>query len=376
MNNNKIAEIVFVCIFLCMIGASFILSIFHVNINESTNENRKKADRPTLTLTEFNKTGKFFYKIKGLDLDFKQYNESLETYYNDHFKVRSMFLSIFKYIKIGLLNVSTVPHKVVFAKNGWLFYGDEDGQALSESIGLVQFTNIDLLDIHQKVQEKKEYLSKQNIKYYVAIAPNKHSVYAHMIPIAHKNKNTKLEQLKKYMSDYPDIKIIDLKEYLVGHTNEMLYYKTGTHWNNYGAYYGYSLLCDEIGKDFPGLEKITLDKYVADSSVELDRGLAYMLDYQIEEKQVELKLKETSVANEIVYPGYCKYVNPNKPYKILIFRDSFFRAMLPFFIETFGEVILVRQPVLSKSVVEKEKPDIVINEYVERYIDAMKYDMN
>ena len=64
----------------------------------------------------------------------------------------------------------------------------------------------------------------------------------------------------------------------------------------------------------------------------------------------------------------------NKKYKVLIFRDSFTISMIPYISQTFGEVNYIWSHDLNEyeKVINDYKPDIVIYESVERYIENLK----
>ena len=66
----------------------------------------------------------------------------------------------------------------------------------------------------------------------------------------------------------------------------------------------------------------------------------------------------------------------DKKYKVLIFRDSFTISLVPYISETFGEVNYVWKQDINEfeDLINSYKPDIVIFEMVERYIDILKID--
>ncbi|MGL5703371.1 MAG: hypothetical protein ACRCW5_09660, partial [Cetobacterium sp.] len=64
----------------------------------------------------------------------------------------------------------------------------------------------------------------------------------------------------------------------------------------------------------------------------------------------------------------------NKPLKVLVFRDSFTSAMIPYISETFGEVEYIWSHSVNahQQKIKEYKPDIVIHEMVERYIGVLE----
>src|SRR5436190_19341409 len=62
--------------------------------------------------------------------------------------------------------------------------------------------------------------------------------------------------------------------------------------------------------------------------------------------------------------------NRNLP-KLLFLHDSFGEAMIKFLPFHFRESVMLASPRISFEMVEKERPDIVIMEIVERYVDHL-----
>jgi hypothetical protein len=58
--------------------------------------------------------------------------------------------------------------------------------------------------------------------------------------------------------------------------------------------------------------------------------------------------------------------------KVLVFHDSFTTALVPFIKESFGETVFIWKPNFNKTLIEKEKPDIVLQIVVERNLELLK----
>ena len=54
---------------------------------------------------------------------------------------------------------------------------------------------------------------------------------------------------------------------------------------------------------------------------------------------------------------------------VLVFRDSFTTSLQPYYSETFEKVIFIKGS-YSQNLVDKFKPDIVIDVFVERFVDG------
>jgi len=66
-----------------------------------------------------------------------------------------------------------------------------------------------------------------------------------------------------------------------------------------------------------------------------------------------------------------RYASENNKLKILVFRDSFFGAYSKFIADSFGESVFIWRHNFNKNLIEKEKPNIVFYEIIERNIDIL-----
>ncbi len=82
--------------------------------------------------------------------------------------------------------------------------------------------------------------------------------------------------------------------------------------------------------------------------------------------------------NDVVNRGNLRiYENTNTTLpKAVVFRDSFSTLLLKFLSESFSRLVAVWQPNLDYSIIEKEKPDIVISQQVERFLMKIPDDLN
>jgi hypothetical protein len=61
--------------------------------------------------------------------------------------------------------------------------------------------------------------------------------------------------------------------------------------------------------------------------------------------------------------------NPSQKYKAVVFRDSFCDNLTPFLGYNFKRIVFIWQRPWDLGVIEREKPDVVIDEILERYLD-------
>ena len=336
-----------------------------------TSENRKSASYP-------------IFRFRGQSdpiLSVVKYLHDINAYYSDHFGFRSEFLKIFRFCKVSLFSVNPFPEKVVMGDNHWYFLGNSFSEVIKESKGITCFSESQLKIIENNINIIGEDCRLRGIKLYVAIAPNKHTVYGQYLPIIKSKKPTKLEQVISRMKRH-QLNIIDLKRDFSIYHDKRLFYLHGTHWNSFGSFLGYRTLMDYIIRDFPGLKMFSINDFKLDTIISETNDLIGMLDLKIPEEEVIMEPKYASNAQQespkLPVPDYytrssngyeVRFVNNKRPFKVLIFRDSFFNAMIPFFKESFGESVLIWSG-YDRRLIDIEKPDLIICEVVEREIDV------
>ena len=309
------------------------------------------------------------------------YLPNLNAYYPDHIGFRSELLAIFRFCKVSLFSVNPFPEKVVQGTNNWYFLGNSFSDVIKESKGIIWFDESQLDIIENNIKTIGEDCRQRGIKLYVTIAPNKHSVYGQYLPIIKSEHPSKLEQVVSRM-DHNRISIIDLKRDFSKYSDKRLFYLHGTHWNSFGAFLGYRTLMDCIVRDFPDLKVLSLNDFKFDTTTSFTNDLIRMLFLTIPEDEVILEQEYVSNARQEktrlpVPDSYTRnsndyeirFINKSRPLKVLIFRDSFFIAMIPFFKETFGESVFIWSG-YDRRLIDIEKPDLIICEVIEREIDT------
>ncbi len=179
----------------------------------------------------------------------------LTQYFNDNFGFRNIFLQSYKIVKINFLK-NQLLYRDVYA-SGWIFEpGGTDGQ-LKDYYSKAIFTNNELSSIKNRLEEEKALLAKKHIPYIVIIVPKKQSIYPEYYPF--KNDlvfDLKLNQLTNYLKS-TTIDFIDLRPALLASKSEMpLYYRTDTHWTNYGAFIGYNELMKHFSITNPKIQPL------------------------------------------------------------------------------------------------------------------------
>jgi hypothetical protein len=145
--------------------------------------------------------------------------------------------------------------KVIVGTEGWLYY---EG-SLNDYVGVDIVTSEELNDTSRKLTDRElanvahniflfqSYVESQGAQFLFTVAPNKNTLYPEYMPSWYlpSVEPTNLERLVPFLEAY-GVNYLDLTEVLKGSENP-LYLKRDTHWNNKAAYYVYEAVAAELG---------------------------------------------------------------------------------------------------------------------------------
>ena len=167
--------------------------------------------------------------------------------------------------------------------------------------------------------------------------------------------------------------------------HERVYFKTDSHWNYNGAMAGYEVIMRDVQRllapgRLPAIAPPQRPAYVA--GVDFYSGdLIGMLGLpgRIREDDVaplgkilgDAKSRCGRRIDDNKSPGFETYVcdRPGLP-RAVVYRDSMAISLIPMLAENFSRVVFVSSHRLDPALIEREKPDIVIEELVERSLNA------
>jgi hypothetical protein len=296
-----------------------------------------------------------------------------KNYYLENFGLKTSLVNSYIYFKNTFLKESPIPNRVVLGKNEWYFLGNHFNNKLNNVFGNDRLTTKELKKITKSISDINTYLKYKNIEFYVIIPPDKSTIYKEHLPFSLTPNETKLEQLKKYLNTNTDFKILDLSERLQHHKPKPIYLKTDSHWNDYGAYYGYQASINFINKNHSLNEIYTIPidsfklktiNYTAGGTTKMINLQASIVDTILTKQSNYIELLNSS-------NGFKYYKNQQQHLKLLMYCDSFSNAWTKFFNESFDECIYLRDYTINKAFIEKVKPDIVIIEIIERNFDNL-----
>ena len=366
----KIDKVILVASFILVIFVPLISGILQEDKTASNTEKRNLEKLPALPDS-----------IEALI----QFPKLFNQYYSDHFGFREELTRAYFKTTSKLGKQSTLDD-VTFGKQDWLFlggtkpgytnYGDPVGNAMNVKL----FTQKELENYVAPLVAIDDWLKQQDIEFLFVIAPNKHSIYFDKLPsfITKKNELSAIDQLLTYIREHTDITTVDLRPALIdGRKEHEVYYKSDTHWNHYGANIAQYEIMKTIGKMFPG--KIT-PSLLTDDQFEMnilnDGDLAKFAGIESFSEPSPVPVFEDACNTYIethtaTDTGNYTTTCTGQQLQALVYRDSFFITLQPYFSKKFSRITYIQERIskpLLMIELDKNRPDIVISEVVERAI--------
>lgn len=184
---------------------------------------------------------------KGPVAFFKDGSEvDITKWINDNIGFRTTMLGIKGYIEYHFLHKSPTS-RVMLGKDGFMFYTWDNNIKIAQN--KYPLSNLDLRKSIKNLMLTNDILAKHNKKFIFAIAPSKVDIYPEYLYV--KKAEKIISPIDIFDTALKNkINFINLKQALYKEKEKnadmLLYYKTDTHWNQYGAYIGYKKILDKL----------------------------------------------------------------------------------------------------------------------------------
>lgn len=316
----------------------------------------------------------------------RNYAREFEDYYNDTFAGRKKIIS--KYVKLQK-KLKIDAGQYFYGQDGWIFYDSikaNNGNTLVDYYAEVYFDDEELEKMAQGINMAYDFYAKRGIKYYLIIAPNKEGLYSEYMPSHLQgdrvSDKSRMDLAVEYLQKHTDVNVINFREVLTASKHKYgvnLYYPGDSHWNEVGAYVAFEKLSETLSLDgIRGIPRKPLRKemiglkgfYSSDlNRLGGDEDISYSVDF--------LSGKEGKAVVSLDNRFFEVWENPKAPVKktVLMIRDSFGLALMPYLDKTFAKNVFAHNRYNKRHeldrLVDEYKPDIMIEEMVERYFDRL-----
>lgn len=366
-----------------VVVACFLLLLFTPLVVMSVTKTQMYSRVEKRLLAEFPKPITHFQQMQ-------QFFRDVDTYLNDHFGLRELF--VHRYHRAVQKRFGETGADAVYrGLDNWYYYGKS--KMLWDFAGKKRLSPQVLDYWQQEYREKIRWLGENGIEYLLIAAPNKESVYPeYVIKSWQKMRGqTRLEQLAEAFFEPQDHAhaLLQLAPHLRAQRGkELLYFKSDTHWTDYGAFLAYLEIAERLKRLLPG-STFKKDFHFSPPQTRECRPdndqcgdlTNMLLDFPPFFESIRVLDNSTIHASEqpLIYQLSHISKNPEAPSTVarcsqegpraLIFHDSFFLSLKPFISENFREVVYLRKRYDQNNITELIRyfhPDIVIEELVER----------
>jgi hypothetical protein len=308
-----------------------------------------------------------------------------ERAFGDRFGGRDRLLALHHIVLADGFRVSPVP-VVLFGKNGWLYFLGEDGKSLERHyLGRLAIADAEIDALAQELGRRGRFLASLGIPYVVAIVPEKYTIYPEHLPdwAGPRMASTPLDRVAEALRNVDAVRFVDLRATLrAAKAAELLYYTTDSHWNWVGAAQGYAAIMREVQRALPpgrlpAIVPPQRPPYVP--GVDIYRGdLARMAGYRPRFAEPDYApfakglgdragrcahRVDTGRVDATVEVHACDRAGLPRA---IVYRDSMAIPLIPMLSENFSRVIYVNSRRLDPALILRERPDVVIEQVVER----------
>ena len=255
---------------------------------------------------------------------------------------------------------------VLLGRDGWLFYQE----TLDDTLRTHPLTEQQLFGAARTLALLQEYAAGQGAQLYFTVAPNKASLYPEYLPYVGEplTEASDVDRLIPYL-EAQSVPYLDLFAPFQ-ETDEVLYYRTDSHWNVRGAALAHDALIAALNKTdqapfFSGPYHDG-DPHLGDlyemlypTGTETEPDAAYDRPFSFSYVRPIRSPEDQFIQTE----------NPNRSGSLLMFRDSFGNLLHSYLADAYGQAAFSRSMPYQMSLLDQTGADTVILEIVERNLD-------
>lgn len=349
--------------FLAVLLAPALASVLHLNPMGAIDEKRALARKPQES--PFSRMG--LRHVPAIA-------QAWEKYFNDHFGLRKLLIGSYRLAIFHVLRTSPNPAVVVGASgegSRWLYYDasvNGDGVGLDSVLGKKPYTSADLAEIANRLKAVTSIVRGKGAKLVIIVCPDKQTIYPEYLPRTKRvppGAISRLDQFWAMAATLDDVPLVDPRKSLRRAKRErVIYYPSDTHWNMFGEIVGFETVSRALALQDPSRGTLAVER------------LKWVLGQRRVGDLTNLMGLPLASGDEDWIPvmeSILPLAGPKRG-KLLVVADSFFASLQPFFALQFESVKWIphlncakRVGVVDPAWLDKERPDVVILESVERW---------
>ena len=318
----------------------------------------------------------------------RSFPPAFERAFGDRFGGRDLLIRLHHASLMGFFGVSGLA-AVLPGRDGWIYWLGEDTRSLDRYYrGVAPFSQREVDATVGELIRRRAWLAARDIAYVVAVAPEKFTIYPEYLPAwaAKPRQPSPYDRVAAALQADGRVAFIDLRPALLAaKARGPVYYRTDSHWNYDWAVVGYEAIMRAVARELPrgrlaAIAPARRPPYVAGADVFTgDLGILLGLEGWIREAGIPPPSQRMADpagrcarrVDDGKSPGIEVYAcdRPGLP-RALVYRDSMADALIPMLAENFARSVFVSGRQLDPALIEREQPDVLIEELVERMLNT------
>lgn len=366
MNFRKISSLIIILVFILVISSFFwtnLLQIRDAPKSETRNLMPMPILKPSLSSISFS----------------REYGK----YFSDNFPLRYRMIRLNHQIRYTVFQEKFYPN-VIIGDEGWLYSNDAASTDICQN--LKQWGSFD--PYTEQAQMTRQFLLDKGIDFAIVFLPEKCRIYPEYIEtvLPKFSSISSSEQLIEHLSTNSDVTVINLTEGLMaGKDQELMFFKTDTHWSSVGAYSGYKQIITTLFPDIPRKELVSWDPASETLPKERKGDLGAMTGLPEFAREFGFPPNFSILDSQKLDKGEVLYNNPQPTSNqtLLVFHDSYFRVspIREFLASHYQTAVFLdinrgfrwsNNQAYLEDVIAQWDPDTIIVAYVERNIPVLK----
>lgn len=287
------------------------------------------------------------------------------TWFEKNFAFRSEMVTAHAVIFYRCFGMSA-QKGVIAGTDGWLYYKD----SLEDYQGKLM-SRRQLFQVAHSLKMIQDYAEKYGVKFIFVPAPNKNSLYGGNMPYYYRlfaGSESNLVHLYEFLN-MEGVNYVDLRASLGGE-DRVLYHKRDSHWTNEGAAIAADVIMDTLNwehKSYKGKAYSVRRDFEGDLE-----GMLFPARIRPEEEVYYEPMPEFTYVEE-VENNFAPRISTRSEAagNLLMYRDSFGNALLPFFAESYGKAYFSRSLPYYLPELEQYGADTLVILRAERFLPEM-----
>jgi alginate O-acetyltransferase complex protein AlgJ len=324
-----------------------------------------------------------FPSLPGKGRSLQTFVQELDAYLKDNYGLRTWLLTSYNVVKYRVFgDYDTGSARVLFGKNHWMYY--TQFEQIDANRGRYVVPDSLLAQFADELKRQYDAVSSRGMTYVVVIAPNKSSIDPENLPDWARRSlgSSATDQILEYVRlKYPEITMVDTRDG-VRRAKRIApqFIPTDIHWVTPAGYFANAEIISALQKTNTNIpDPSPWPEFVVSPQQSVGGDLAALTNLRTHLSETAYSVTKSGgfrsrkdptspymqlPTQDSFHPTFVYKTDDDRLPRVLVFRNSFFDAIMPFFAEHFREAVILWRDFDTQDV-DKVHPDIVVRQFLE-----------